>query len=119
MSDIETVQKIAEALAPHMRDKESTAGCINFFESLFRIKLNCPYQVGEMVEYFSRGSDRSKPPRWLPARVTKALHYGDWNDNTPMELEVILLDEFLGMYVDRSPRIVRKDVFDVRLRKLT
>ena len=105
--DAELIAKLAVVAAPHMRDKESTEGILNFFDKLFQPKLNCPYKIGEIIEYFSR-ADRNNP-RWRDAKVLKLLKWAEWNNNTPQEIEIILLDT-------GSTRIIRKQDFDKRLR---
>lgn len=102
--------KIALALIPHMRDVESGLACIDFFDKLFKDKVNGPYQEGQRWEYFSRGHNNN--PKWRPCIITKCLKYGRWNNMTPQQIEITLLD-------NGSTRIIDIRNCNVRLRKPT
>lgn len=109
MTDVELIEGFAKIFAEHARDKESTAGMIDFFDKLFKERLNCPYQKGDWVLYYSRGID-IKNPKWRPAIVTGHKGHGSWNNNTPNEIHILLIDS-------KSTREIRKEHWDFRLKK--
>lgn len=118
---IEVAEKMGElmldTLKEHGRDYDnSKAEIVDFFLTLCggRQKINCPYTVGERIEYLS-----FRRKRWIGARVLQLRGAAEWNNWTPSEIHLELeIKDSTGHLQTRVIRHVDKWNEVMRLRKV-
>lgn len=110
-------EKMLDTLKEHGRDHDnSKAEIVDFFLALCggRQKINCPYSVGERIEYLS-----FRRKKWIGARVLYLRGAEEFNHWTPTEIHLVLeIKDDSGRFQSRMINHVQNWDEVMRLRKV-